>query len=73
MHVQKESRKSGEGRKLVNELAEIAKSRGCNIITGNVQLNDPGSSNTLLAALLVGFRVVSANGVSLLIAKELGE
>jgi predicted GNAT superfamily acetyltransferase len=72
IHIQKESRGSGACRKLVQNLTDIALENGCAILTGNIHLSDPGASHTLLAALMLGFKVVNANAVTLVIAKDLG-
>lgn len=72
MYISPESRKSGMARSLVSKLESIAKEHGSTHITGNIHLDDKGASNTLISALMIGFKVVSANAGVLLIAKELG-
>lgn len=72
MHVAKEFRKTGEGRGLTLALADVAKAAGCTTLTGNIQISDPGCSNTLIASLTVGFKVVGAVGQTIVIEKELG-
>jgi predicted GNAT superfamily acetyltransferase len=72
IYVSPECRQAGEARGIVSKLSEIAKENECSVITGSVQLDDPGASNTLIAALMMGFRVVNANAASLFIAKEVG-
>lgn len=65
------NRKIGIARDLVNRLSEAARAAGCTIITANIYLNDPCANNTLISALLIGFKLVSANGNTLLIALNL--
>lgn len=62
MYVAPEARAKGHGRKLINRLDEAARELGCDRITSNIYLSDPGASNTLLAALQVGFKVTAAAG-----------
>lgn len=72
MFISPGKRKSGEGRKLIEKLSEIAIENGCTLMTAEVQLADPGASNTLIGCLRVGFKVARSNGVALLIVRELG-
>lgn len=73
MFVEAGARKTGKGRKLLEELIGIARYRGCNVITANIYLFDPNANNTLLAAMACGFRVEKCGNNVLLIAMELKE
>lgn len=71
MFIKKPLRKIGKGRELIEAVSDIAKGRGCKILSANVRLNDPGASNTMLGALMVGFRIFGANNQSIIIVKDL--
>lgn len=73
IYVVPEKRSSGHGRSLIDRLVEAAKDSGAFIISSNVYLSDPGATNTLLAAIMVGFRVASANAGVLFLTKEVGD
>ena len=73
MYVPARLRTAGKGRSLVGELEEIAKLKGCKFISATIYLKDGGASNTLTAALLVGFRVIAADQGVLTIIKETQE
>lgn len=73
MCVSAEHRKSSKARELIEMLSEIACGAGCEFISANVFVADHGSSNTLLAALKIGFKVVRAENGALLIIKDLVE
>ena len=71
LFIEAESRNLGECRKLVDELSLIAKSANCESLFGNIQINDPGSSRTMKAALAIGFEILSANIQLITIIKKL--
>lgn len=73
MFVDESARKNGKGRELINALEQIAKSNYKKVITGNIYLNDPNCNETLISALLVGFKVVRAEHGLILILKEIKE
>lgn len=60
----------GHGRSLIDDLKQIASKESCKYISGNIHLADKNQSNTLAAALAVGFKVVLANSTTLTIAME---
>lgn len=71
MYVVPEKRASGAGHALQKQLEIIALKNGCEILTADIQLNDPGHMNTLAAAGKTGFQVTEAQGRTLFIAKKL--
>lgn len=73
MHITKSERRTGKSRQLAEELASIARELGCELITANIYLKDPGANQTLAAALAQGFEVKSSGNDVLLIAKEIRE
>lgn len=73
MCVDLSSRVGSRGRALIDSLVEIAHAADCSFISANVFLSDKGSSNTLLAAIRVGFKAVKANNDIIFIVKEIGE
>lgn len=72
MFVDTDHQKKGRGRALIDLLSHIASTNLCSHITANVHLSDKNASSTILSAILVGFKIISANGNILLIAKEVG-
>lgn len=72
MYIAEDYRKGGAGREFIDKLSSIAKEHGCTHITGNVFLDLKGASNTLIAALMVGFRVAEGSKDAVLIVKEIG-
>lgn len=71
MFINKENRASGKARALICQLEEIALKNSCEKITGNIHLWDSGASNTLLAALNIGFNIIRADQNILLISKKI--
>ena len=71
MFVNKEARRAGHGRSLIERLASLVPE--CTIMTANIWPHKPGSSDALLGALRVGFEVKRADAGVLLIAKDLME
>lgn len=71
MFVDEPERKKGRSRELMDELSEIAIDAGCLRITANIFLNDKNANQTLIAALLIGFNVISAGPVFITIEKIL--
>lgn len=71
MFIEPSMRRTPLFKRLMDELTLIAKSSGGTHLTANIFLDDPGASNTLIAALKLGFRVRGANVGALFIAKEL--
>ena len=71
MYVRGNDRRSGQGRSLIEQIAERARAAECDVITANIFLEDPNASSTLIAAIRVGFKVVKGSDRTLLIAKEL--
>lgn len=69
MGVDEKFRLQGHGLKLLNQLEKIADENGAKVITGNIHLWDVNASNTLIAALKQGFKVVRAESNILLISK----
>lgn len=73
MYVRMEVRRSGEGRKLLNELIKIAKGHECKFISANIYTVDHGATNTLKAALISGFELLSAKNECVTILLNLRE
>lgn len=69
MFVDQSARKSGVARALVERLA--CENMECTVVTGNIWLKKPGADTVLKASLACGFKVISASGDVLLIAKDL--
>jgi hypothetical protein len=71
MYVRPDRRKSGKGRQLIERLEEIAIQIGAERVTAGIYIEDQRSKETLIASLISGFKVLSANAGILFIAKEL--
>jgi len=71
MFIDKSSRKMSFSKELVGELAEIAVSRGCSFISGNIQDNDPGCTQTMAAAIGNGFKIYRADRGQIDVIKSL--
>jgi hypothetical protein len=56
----------------INELKKIGLEHGCETMTACLQVSDAGHKRTLLAALKLGFNIISANNNSMVILKNLG-
>lgn len=71
--IDESNRQSGVCRELVTKLEDIARINNKKIITGKIFLNDPNCNQTLIAALLIGFKVIRADQDIILILKEIKE
>lgn len=71
MSTRAEKRGSGVGKRLIARLSEIAKDAGCDCLSGNIRLQDPGANNTLIASLATGFKLIRAENNVLLISMDL--
>lgn len=72
MFIAPEKRRTPLFKKMMGELEIFAKSSGGTLLTANIFLNDPGASNTLIAALKSGFKVTGTGNGVLLITKDIG-
>jgi hypothetical protein len=73
MYIVPEKRSGWCFRDLMKEIERTALSQGCKVLTANIDLRDQGKDHTLASALRIGFKVISANGDVLLIAKKIRE
>lgn len=71
LYIDQNSRKSGYCRDLVAKLEEKAIAAMCDIMTGNIHIVDPGANITMQAALMLGFKIGSANQNTILIYKNI--
>ena len=69
--VEKEHRKSGAARSLVDAACEIARSAGQTQVLGSVCLDANGVTQSLAAILAGGFKYSSSNGNMLYFVKDL--
>lgn len=72
LFVDIDQRKSGKCRELMELLREVALGAECKAITGNLFLIDSNFNQTLIAALLIGFKVIFASpqGVTISLSLE---
>lgn len=73
MFIRPSERGSQLCEELLSNLFDYAMTRKCEVVTGNIHLNDKGCNRTLRAALKNGFNLVKAEHGVLLIAKRMGE
>lgn len=71
MYIDENQRQKGKGRELISQLSEIAHAKSCDVISANIHINDKNASKTLLAALIVGFKIARAEYGTLLIVKDI--
>lgn len=64
-------RKNGKGSELLATLEKVAALEGCKYISANIHISDPGHKNTVIAALLAGFKIIKAEVGILVIVKEI--
>lgn len=73
MFIHREKRTLGNGRQLLNDLVEIARGNGCDVVTANIHLWDQNANKTLIAAISCGFEVSKSGNDVLLISLKLKE
>lgn len=73
MYVDSDQRGKSVGRNLIADLNKIALGAGSKRIIANVHLQDPGATNTLGAAFMVGFKLLTAENNIISISKMVEE
>lgn len=71
LYVDNKFRKKGLCNNIIDELSEIARSKGCDHLSGNIYFLDPGHKITLLSAIKLGFEIINANNSVITICKRL--
>lgn len=71
MYIDPTQRGSLKLRNLIDQLSEIAKQNGCEVISANMYVEAKTIKMALIAALKIGFEIIAANNGALLIVKEL--
>lgn len=71
LYIDSKLRKKGLCRELISILEQKALEEKCEVITGFIQINDPGKNNTMMAALSIGFEIAAANEKQILILKKI--
>jgi GNAT superfamily N-acetyltransferase len=69
--VSKDFQRLGHGKKLVDEMEEIAKKNECKTIFGNIYPNAPGFEGVLMMAIKLGYKIVNAHNGAIIIEKDL--
>lgn len=64
-------RHSGEASYIADEIAKIAKERGCKFLTGSVVPSLKGSSGSMLGLLKYGFKLKSSHEDFIILSKEI--
>lgn len=71
IYVVPEKRKSSAGTKMADEIVEIAKSKGINLLTGSVSLKAKGKESSMKALLAYGMSPCATNGEMVYFSKEI--
>jgi GNAT superfamily N-acetyltransferase len=69
--VQKDFRKSGVGREMINRIAEIAKTEGHTLLLVSVVPSANNSTDSILSAIACGFRLDSSSSNFVVLTREL--
>lgn len=72
IYVKPEARKEGLASKMADEITEIAKSKGCKILSGSVYPAANGSTESLKVLLAYGFKLHDAQNGMISMYKEIG-
>jgi predicted GNAT superfamily acetyltransferase len=64
-------RKTHLAKEMADEVAEIARRKGCKYMTGTVNPNLPSATNSILVLAAYGMNLISANQDALLFGKEI--
>lgn len=72
MFVDPISRGSNKKREIIEELSSLAIKKGCEGLSGTIDLNAKDASHALSAVLRFGFKVVQAQNNILVLYKKLG-
>jgi hypothetical protein len=70
LYVDSKLREQGNCRNIINGLKIVAKKRGCNNIVASIDLRDKNASHTILCALQIGFKILSANNNLIVISLD---
>ncbi len=71
IYCKAEHRKSGEARRLADQISEQAKASGFKIIVGSVDGNAKGSHESLLVLIAYGMKLFTISGTLAWFSKEL--
>lgn len=72
IYVRPEDRRGRKAWSLVDEVVETAKQQQCKTLAGYIWPAFPGAEGSLSAHLAYGFRVYSADGGKIIMAKDIG-
>lgn len=72
IYVAPQARKTGVAGMLVDAVCVRAEQSECNAVLAQVHFNDKNASDTLMAALKLGFKVLAGNNSFIWIVKSLG-
>ncbi len=71
IYIKPDYRKKGVGSHIANEIAEIAKENKCKYLTGTVCPSLNGATQSLIAQLNYGFKILSSHEDLIVLKKEL--
>lgn len=71
MYISPKHRGTGECKRLVSQVNDAGKSKGCNRLTTTVVSGTNGAEVSLMAAVSSGFKLVGANAGVVYFAKEI--
>ena len=70
LYVSPDFRKTGEASKMADQVAMIAKEKGCKILTGSVDTTAEGSTTSTKVLFSYGFKILRAEGHMIYFIKE---
>jgi hypothetical protein len=71
MFIDESARGTSLCRQMIEILSQMGRDHGCEILTATIHLNDERASNTMHSALHVGFKILRAEGGTILIGIDL--
>ncbi len=71
IYVRPEFRKSGIGKKIVDEIVYISKAHGCVELLGTIAPEMPGSTNSMKMQLAIGMKLHSVVGGAIILRKDI--
>lgn len=71
IHVNEEFRKKGQASKMADQIYQIAKQKGCKILTGTVYFKANNPTLSARALLGYGMQIVSGDSEKIIFAKEI--
>lgn len=71
IYIQPKARKSGLASIIANKIQDIAKGKGCTVMTGSVSPSANNSTDSIKVLLAYGMKVVSASNNFIIFSKDI--